>query len=108
MVNLTLVSAFLFFAAIIHICSAQTPTLSASITQATLVTGNSQYKLLGCYSELVASPTGRAVGLNGEYIIPLFDQADSLTVENCLTACSENLTPNTKQPYIYAAVEFSK
>ena len=88
--------------------SSTTPT-DASIAlnpTVTLVSGDADWELVGCYNELPASASGRALGLNGSYISPILSSPDALTVALCLEGCRVALSPNGGA-YVYAAVENS-
>jgi hypothetical protein len=72
----------------------------------TLVSGDADWELVGCYNELPASASGRALGLNGSYISPILSSPDALTVALCLEGCRAALSPNGGA-YTYAGVENS-
>jgi hypothetical protein len=71
----------------------------------TLVTGDAEWELLGCYNELASYSSSRALGLTGLYISPILSSPDALTVPLCLEGCRVALAPNGAGSYQYAAVE---
>jgi hypothetical protein len=93
---------------------AQTTSTSTTSTDAstapnptvTLVSGDADWELVGCYNELPAGASGRALGLNGSYISPILSSPDALTVALCLEGCRVALSSNGAE-YTYAGVENS-
>ena len=93
---------------------AQTTSTSTTPTDAstapnptvTLVSGDADWELVGCYNELPASASGRALGLNDSYISPILSSPDALTVAICLEGCRVALSSNGAE-YTYAGVENS-
>ena len=111
MMNLTLVFTLLTVTTIFTSrCSAQKSTTSSSSSSLapTLAPGNSDYKLLGCYTELPANSNARALGVSNKYYAPLFATPDTVDVTSCLEACSTSLAPNGEGTWIFAAVENSR
>jgi hypothetical protein len=88
--------------------SSTTPTddSTAPNPTVTLVSGDANWELVGCYNELSNIATGRALGLNGSYISPILSSPDALTVALCLEGCRVALSPNGGE-YTYAGVENS-
>ena len=72
----------------------------------TLVSGDAEWELLGCYNELEDTAPGRTLGLTGSYISPILSSPNALTVSLCLEGCRVALAPNGAYPY--AAVENSR
>ena len=72
------------------------------------VPGDSTWTLLGCYNELPANSSARALGITGSYISPVLSSPDALTVPGCLDGCGVALSPNGAGAYPYAAVEDSR
>ncbi|KAG4428233.1 hypothetical protein IFR05_016283, partial [Cadophora sp. M221] len=71
----------------------------------TAAIGISGYQDLGCYTELPANASARAVGQNGAY---LSLNITDLTVLLCLQGCGSRLAPNSGGKYRLAAVENSR
>ena len=84
---------------------AEITVVGSSLPSPTTSTELSGYQDLGCYTELPANASARAVGQNGDY---LSLNITGLTILSCLQSCGSRLAPNSGGKYRIAAVENSR